>query len=1582
MNINRNLHSKTALTEFAREFEDSKDTVLSKLVNKIYDACNNVQQEPSTSQVVDNKSSSENSSCSSESSSAHPAPPSPTESVSAGTSQNVAETHVEYQVDTSLGRTPLNVVKRISNLLAMKDKDLGDYKNSELQKLWMPDSKSRECYDCSVKFNTFRRKHHCRLCGQIFCSKCCNQIIPGKIIKCSGDLRVCNYCSKVVLLYLKSSDINADLKSDLQALEDDLSSKFVAHANITEEVSSIGNRSPHRKVSLGYQEERLVSNPNILSNADRKSILQQSNSLKTLYEEMLKKLTSQNKGIDLVNFLLSNQKFANRQQAVAVLNAMIEGGFISPVITYDTTEGVSVEDAFHVEFNENLWYILPKIEDITESRSVLGALKRSESANDDLDIDNIMPLSITSESLYSNSNEKDLQSSILSTVGSKPLLEAYCEHEELLLNQLLRSEKLDSSWSKVLINQCARIAHTIHPEYCQNDQMDVRSFVNIKKISSGSKNECTIVGGVVFTKNVSHKDMNTKIDNPKILLVQCPIAYQRVEGKFVTIDSLILQEKEYLRNVTARILSYGPDVVLVHKNVAGIAQDMLRHKGITLVLDVKLSVFERLAQCMKCDIVTSIDSNIGTPKLGSCKRFFTKSFEDENGLQKTLMFFDIPYSQRGCSLLLRGGNEHELSKVKKVAAFLLYARYNFRLELSYLLDVFAQPPPSRTLCESIFDSVEASNVQSEDCEKVAMRSKDFQEPLKVEIHKKERSVNIENVADFSDPLRTESLSPDIINEENVELEVQHPFDNKFRASLSSTVLSISPFINFPLPYLETETGRKCALRALFPAELFYSKHWSEKSRKSEIFTQPTKSCDVAQQSSSTHEFLKMKFTSPVDHKDIQTALSDYRRSGGQYEKVLRMKKIERKSENEKQKVQAETIKDAMDVYCHQRLPVLFCSFYYNTRELPTSFCAQPLLLNMHFYGYDDIMLGLFLERYCFRSSYICSSCKLPMMNHVRKYAHSMGVVTVKLSEDPIRNENSNILFTSRCTICNTMTPRVTISNDTWCLSFAKFLELKFHGHSYTRRSIEDDTRAACNHSLHRDHIQYFSSNGVIASFSYAPVDIWEIKLPFLTLQLKASELIDKKYHSERIKSMSVKGYEVYAKIHEKLANLSSDDESAMVTSLKKVLNRDQLIFKHRVEVVYTLLSSSEIYATEIDDAMFMMNKELADSIELWGPRLSAAAIQSKNSNQKNDSAHPPELTEENDEDLGAVELDLDAGIMTRSSDDIHVDKKDKFDKNTIKRLLSTLLPSSSDQNPLTSPFPSNDHYCLPSGLFPVLVQDQDLSSIIAYSIMSYDYKKALEAIINPTLDSSIHSNSSPSLRRKIQSDASAEVDEKDFAGKESNDLKKKQSSNHVEVHFQDASPCQFTCKIYLAKEFDDLRSGCFVLPKQKAATADNPSQDSKAQVEDVRKYYARSLSKSQKWEARGGKSGSKFSKTSDDRFILKEMSKQDVGEFEKFAPHYFAYVNECIQKKTPTLLAKIFGVYKVIVKKEKESAVERSVLVMENLFCDRKIVNKYDLKGSERNRMVDPSGQNGETVLLDENLIQGKNQPSGCCSFC
>lgn len=113
----------------------------------------------------------------------------------------------------------------------------------------------------------------------------------------------------------------------------------------------------------------------------------------------------------------------------------------------------------------------------------------------------------------------------------------------------------------------------------------------------------------------------------------------------------------------------------------------------------------------------------------------------------------------------------------------------------------------------------------------------------------------------------------------------------------------------------------------------------------------------------------------------------------------------------------------------------------------------------------------------------------------------------------------------------------------------------------------------------------------------------------------------------------------------------------------------------------------------------------------------------------------------------------------------------------------------------------------------------------------------------------------------------------------------------------------------------------------------------------------------------------------DDRFILKEMSKNEVQLFVEWAPNYFLYMQKCYATSQPTLLGKIMGIYQVIFKNNSTNVTSRNnLLVMENLFYNRTVSQKFDLKGSVRNRLVNPTGQNGEIVLLDENLLKSTHK--------
>lgn len=59
---------------------------------------------------------------------------------------------------------------------------------------WMPDELSSNCMACKVQFTILRRRHHCRNCGKIFCSRCSSNSIPLPRYGHLKPVRVCNQC--------------------------------------------------------------------------------------------------------------------------------------------------------------------------------------------------------------------------------------------------------------------------------------------------------------------------------------------------------------------------------------------------------------------------------------------------------------------------------------------------------------------------------------------------------------------------------------------------------------------------------------------------------------------------------------------------------------------------------------------------------------------------------------------------------------------------------------------------------------------------------------------------------------------------------------------------------------------------------------------------------------------------------------------------------------------------------------------------------------------------------------------------------------------------------------------------------------------------------------------------------------------------------------------------------------------------------------------------------------------------------------------------------------------------------------------
>lgn len=59
---------------------------------------------------------------------------------------------------------------------------------------WVSDDERRTCTLCDRKFHPFFRKHHCRMCGRIICSKCSPSRAPLPDLGYQKLVRLCSPC--------------------------------------------------------------------------------------------------------------------------------------------------------------------------------------------------------------------------------------------------------------------------------------------------------------------------------------------------------------------------------------------------------------------------------------------------------------------------------------------------------------------------------------------------------------------------------------------------------------------------------------------------------------------------------------------------------------------------------------------------------------------------------------------------------------------------------------------------------------------------------------------------------------------------------------------------------------------------------------------------------------------------------------------------------------------------------------------------------------------------------------------------------------------------------------------------------------------------------------------------------------------------------------------------------------------------------------------------------------------------------------------------------------------------------------------
>nr|GMD13682.1 putative 1-phosphatidylinositol-3-phosphate 5-kinase FAB1C [Ipomoea batatas] len=279
-------------------------------------------------------------------------------------------------------------------------------------------------------------------------------------------------------------------------------------------------------------------------------------------------------------------------------------------------------------------------------------------------------------------------------------------HFRALVSQLLEAEGVMSGkegsaeeWLDIVTTIAWQAASFVKPDTSRGGSMDPVNYVKVKCVASGRPCDSTFIRGIVCTKNIKHKRMTSHYKNARLLLLGGALEYQRVPNQLASFNTLLQQERDHLKTIVSKIEAHNPNVLLVEKSVSSYAQEQLLAKEISLVLNVKRPLLERIARCTGASITPSIDS-ITAARLGHCELFYLERVSEEheatNQLNKkpsrTLMFFDGCPRRLGCTVLLKGCCREDLKKVKMVVQYAVFAAYHLSLETSFLTDEGASLP--------------------------------------------------------------------------------------------------------------------------------------------------------------------------------------------------------------------------------------------------------------------------------------------------------------------------------------------------------------------------------------------------------------------------------------------------------------------------------------------------------------------------------------------------------------------------------------------------------------------------------------------------------------------------------------------------------------------------------------------------------------------------------------------------------------------------------------------------------------------------------------------------------------------------
>ncbi|ORY57196.1 uncharacterized protein BCR38DRAFT_354922 [Pseudomassariella vexata] len=681
-------------------------------------------------------------------------------------------------------------------------------------------------------------------------------------------------------------------------------------------------------------------------------------------------------------------------------------------------------------------------------------------------------------------------------------------HVRKLLRQLLADSDVPNApaWEKALVPVLLKCTTSVDPDVERGDDIDIRHYVKLKKITGGRPGDTSYVSGVIFTKKLALKSMARRLTNPRVVIVSFPVEYRRHQQHFMSLQPVIDEEKEFLKVIVNRLVALRPQLLLAEKSVSGLALQYLSEAGVAVAYNVKPSVLSAVSRCLDTQIISSIDM-LSLPterfRIGKSVGFEVKTYVNEElpGRKKTYMFLSSSQEQLGCTIALRGAPTCVLEKVKRITEFMVYVVYNLKLESCLMRDSYIRLPTSEELPSNANQIIDESLLSLNNMNSVYDARQRTMSTMTLESSPptKESTESNGGGSERTGLVTTDSILSQSLHHNNKlislhEAHVSHdslvPEDapmpiyySEMVAKYQTKILSASPFVKFSQPYLlmkaREQERRLVHLKKLRDQDIVEERGDGEKPKPQKF------------QLIKPHMVLETAHKAPRQIKEVLHAVHD-----AEYDKALYNYQTQtRQWENY---IQGNL--DLFEPYAHQNIVVLH-SVVCTETKVP---CVEPGLIVIAFYDEHaesdpsldpDCTLGQYIEDVCYSADSTCTSnnCDRKMHDHHRTYVHGEARITVFIEQGKLRRDN--IMMWSYCKICKHETAEMEMSKGTWKYSFGKYLELSFWSRGTRLVKGEEGGAWECHHDHHRDHIRYFGLQDKVIRIHYDPIDLLEIIVP-------------------------------------------------------------------------------------------------------------------------------------------------------------------------------------------------------------------------------------------------------------------------------------------------------------------------------------------------------------------------------------------------------------------------------------------------------------------------------------------------------